>query len=241
MEIWEPTSRVLCVNTVVLNVLRGKTISKNRLARDVMFDCKVSHHHVRFDSFLHLTQVFSRTVEVTFPIADDSYRISFRTTVYETQCCSRDIEDGQWGQMGGSPKALATASGRGNQPAEGPPESNCGCPGPRNIRNEPSFWISSRRRLLRATGSSINLERITMDLSIDHFAKAQARRGACKRCYFWRQLQILNLCGTGTGCRVCRAERLQTLVHAPLEAQPLSLQPIPFHVQELAKPWRAML
>ena len=82
-----------------------------------------------------------------FSIVHDSHRMSFRTAVYETQCCSRDIENGQWGQMGGSPKALATASGRGNQPAEGPPESNRGCPGPRNIRNEPSFWISSRRRL----------------------------------------------------------------------------------------------
>ena len=148
-----------------------------------------------------------------FSIAHDSYRMSFRTTVYETQCCSRDIEDGQWGQMGGSPKALATASGRGNQP---PPESNRGCPGPRNIRNELSFWISSRRRLppcqwetsqQNSTGSSMNLERSTMDLSIDHFAKAQACRGAFMRCYFRRQLEILNLCGTGTGCRVCRAER----------------------------------
>ena len=31
--------------------------------------------------------------------------------------------------MGGSPKALATASGKGNQPAERLPESNRGCPG----------------------------------------------------------------------------------------------------------------
>ena len=28
-------------------------------------------------------------------------------TVYVTQCCSRDNEDGFQGQMGGSPKALA--------------------------------------------------------------------------------------------------------------------------------------
>ena len=33
-------------------------------------------------------------------------------------------------QMGGSPKAPTSASGRGNQPAGGDPESNHGCPGP---------------------------------------------------------------------------------------------------------------
>ena len=32
--------------------------------------------------------------------------------------------------MGGSPKASTTASGRGNQPAVGDPESNLSCPGP---------------------------------------------------------------------------------------------------------------
>ena len=36
--------------------------------------------------------------------------------------------------MGGSPKASATASGRGNQPAGDDPESNSGCPGFHDIR-----------------------------------------------------------------------------------------------------------
>ena len=39
------------------------------------------------------------------------------------------------GQMGGSPKASLTASGRGNQPVGRLPESNRGCPGPNdNVR-----------------------------------------------------------------------------------------------------------
>ena len=39
-------------------------------------------------------------------------------------------------QMGGSPKASTTASGKGNQPAGGDPESNRGCPGPMTSRGE---------------------------------------------------------------------------------------------------------
>ena len=55
----------------------------------------------------------------------------------ETPSCSRDIEDGLWGeQMGGSPKASTTASGRGNQPAGSDPESNRGCPGPHDIKRD---------------------------------------------------------------------------------------------------------
>ena len=38
--------------------------------------------------------------------------------------------------MGGSPNAPTTASGRGNQPAGGVPESNLGCPGPRDIMRD---------------------------------------------------------------------------------------------------------
>ena len=38
--------------------------------------------------------------------------------------------------MGGSPKAPATASGRRNQTAGGDPESNRGCPGPRDIERD---------------------------------------------------------------------------------------------------------
>ena len=58
-----------------------------------------------------------------------------------------------WGQMGGSPKALATASGRGNQPAGGLPESNHGCPGPSDIMREkagtlkPALSMSSRAKV----------------------------------------------------------------------------------------------
>ena len=40
------------------------------------------------------------------------------STVYLTQCCSRVSEDELQGADGWQPKSLATASGRGNQPAE---------------------------------------------------------------------------------------------------------------------------
>ena len=76
--------------------LMAKIVSENRLAHDIMFDCKVSLRHVRFDVLLHLTQAFSRTVEVTIYIAHDSYRMSTCTTVYVTQCCSEVNEDGLW-------------------------------------------------------------------------------------------------------------------------------------------------
>ena len=56
--------------------------------------------------------------------------------------------------MGGSPKASATASGRGNQPARDDPESNSGCPGFHNIREiaasaltEAVFQLPLQRRV----------------------------------------------------------------------------------------------
>ena len=51
-----------------------------------------------------------RTVEVTISIAHDTQSV-------EAQRCSRDNETKLEGQMGGSPKASLTASGRRNQPA----------------------------------------------------------------------------------------------------------------------------
>ena len=64
---WQLRTRerfVHCVNTVTVHMPLGK-ISENRLAHDITFDCKVFLRHVQFDVFLHLTQAFSRTVEVT--------------------------------------------------------------------------------------------------------------------------------------------------------------------------------
>ena len=55
--------------------------------------------------------------------------------------------------MAGSPKASATASGRGNQPAGDDPESNRGCPGHNDIMREiagslkPALSMSSRARV----------------------------------------------------------------------------------------------
>ena len=43
-------------------------------------------------------------------------------------------------QMGGSPKASTTASGRGNQPAGRDPESNRSSPGPRDIKRDGSRY-----------------------------------------------------------------------------------------------------
>ena len=54
----------------------------------------------------------------------------------ETPKLSRDIADGLRGADGWQPKAPTTASGRGNQPAGGDPESNRGCPGPRDIKRD---------------------------------------------------------------------------------------------------------
>ena len=130
MAIWELTSR-LCVNTVVLNVLCGETISKNGPAHDVMFDYKVSHHHVRFDSFLHLTQVFSRTVEVTISNRPRQLpHVNLHNSLRDPKLLKGQRRRIMEGQMGGSPKASATASGRGNQPAGEDPESNICSPTP---------------------------------------------------------------------------------------------------------------
>ena len=78
--------------------------------------------------------------------------------------CQGTSETDCGGQMGGSPKAPTTASGRGNQPAGGDPESNRGCPGFRDIKRDghnrletsvkPALSISSRARVQSQPRSS---------------------------------------------------------------------------------------
>ena len=72
----------------------AKIVSENRLAHDILFDCKVSLRYVRFDVFLHLTQVFLRTVEVT--ISDRPQQLP-RAKLHNSlrdPLLLRDIEDG---------------------------------------------------------------------------------------------------------------------------------------------------
>ena len=113
----------------------------------------------------HLDKVSAtsmRTAEVTICITlerllDRSRQlphVNFAQQSIETPSCSRDNKDGLWrGQMSGSPKASATASGRGNQPAGRSPESNRGCPGPSDIMREtartlkPALSMSSRAKV----------------------------------------------------------------------------------------------
>ena len=68
--------------------------------------------------YCNLRRLCIRTVEVTISIAHDSYRMSARTTVHRDPTLLRSQQRRiMEGQMGGSPKASSTASGRGNQPA----------------------------------------------------------------------------------------------------------------------------
>ena len=96
------------------------------------------------------------------------------------------------GQMGGSPEAPTTASGRGNQPAGGDPESNPGCPGPRDVKRD------GHNRL----GNSVKRA-----LSISDRAKVQSqsrsspRRGnGCSRAQ-WETFK--KWCGFGTSISKC--------------------------------------
>ena len=93
---------------------------------------------------------FTRTAEVTIciisddcPIALDSYRMSTRSTVYRDPTAARGTSKTDCGWVGGGgggggwqPKSPTTASSRGNQPAGSNPESNRGCPGPRDIKRD---------------------------------------------------------------------------------------------------------
>ena len=71
-------------------------------------------------TMLEVTRLARRTVFCTdmtqFMLHDRDCIISIIVNL--TQCCSRDFEDGLQGADGWQPKSLATAFGRGNQPAE---------------------------------------------------------------------------------------------------------------------------
>ena len=63
--------------------------------------------------------------------------------------------------MGGSPEAPTSASGRGNQPAGGDPESNRGCPGP----------VTSREM------ATIGRTSVKPALSLSSWVKVQSNQG----------------------------------------------------------------
>ena len=79
------------------------------------------------------------------------------------QSCSRDIGDGLWARRWvAAQKPPQSASGRRNQPAGGDPESNRGCPGPRDIKRDghnrletsvkPALLISTRAKVQSTLG-----------------------------------------------------------------------------------------
>ena len=86
--------------------------------------------HVRFNSFFTL-----RTVEVT--ISDRPRQFPHATCIQSTRpkAAQGSAKTDYGGADGWQPKSPLTASGRGNQPAEGLPESNRGCPGPVTSRD----------------------------------------------------------------------------------------------------------
>ena len=81
--------------------------------------------HVRFDSFFHLTQVFSRTVEVTICIILERLldcprqlpHVNSHNSPSRPKAAQGSTKTDYGGADGWQPKSPPTASGRGNQPA----------------------------------------------------------------------------------------------------------------------------
>ena len=81
--------------------------------------------------------------------------VSTRSTVYrDPKAAQGTLKTDCGGQMGGSPKAPTTASGRGNQPAGGDTESNRSCPGPMTSRGETTLSTSSLAKVQSQPRSS---------------------------------------------------------------------------------------
>ena len=96
-----------------------------------------SIRHVRFDSFFHPTQVFSRTVEVTiFDRPRQLPHVNSHNSLPRPIAALRSTKTDHGGADGWQPKSPLTASGRGNQPAGNDLESNRGCPGPHDIKRD---------------------------------------------------------------------------------------------------------
>ena len=78
------------------------------------------------------------------------------------QSCSRDVGGRLREADGWQPKSFPTASGRGNQPAGGDPESNRGCPGPLTSRvcgaaQRRFLKISDQETVSRRESDSVNI------------------------------------------------------------------------------------
>ena len=100
---------------VVTRVLLVLTLSVH-VCVESLVACSI--RHVRFDSFFHTTQVCLRTVEVTtFDRPRQLPHIDAHNSHRDPTLLMGQRRQTMEGQMGGSPKAFATASGRGNQPA----------------------------------------------------------------------------------------------------------------------------
>ena len=81
--------------------------------------------------------------------------VSTRSTVYrDPKAAQGTSKTDCGGQMGGSPKAPTTASGRGNQPAGSDPESNRSCPGPMTSRGETTLSTLSLAKVQSQPRSS---------------------------------------------------------------------------------------
>ena len=80
--------------------------------------------------FYTLTKVFLRTVEVTISNRPRQLpHVNSQNRSSRPKAAQGSAKTDKEGQMGGSPKASATTSGRGNQPAGEDPESNICCLG----------------------------------------------------------------------------------------------------------------
>ena len=88
----------------------------------------------------HLTQLFTRTVEVTMSV---SYRIASLSRPKAALGMDGRLQEAD----GWQPKSFSTAAGIGNQPAGDDPESNRDCPGPLIKK----LWSSNRRFLKTET------------------------------------------------------------------------------------------
>ena len=129
--------RVLLVLTLSVHVC------ELRICKFVESLVACSIRHVRFD-FFHPTHVCLRSVEVTiFDRPRQLPHVDSHNSHRDPTLLMGQRRQTMEGQMGGSPKAFATASGRGNQPAEDDPESNRSCQGSHNIREMATSAVNS--------------------------------------------------------------------------------------------------
>ena len=132
------------VTRVLLILTLSVHVCEVRIRKFVESLVACSIRHVRFDSFCHTTQVCLRTVELTiFDRPRQLPHVNSHNSHRDPTLLMGQRRQTMEGQMGGSPKAFATASGRGNQPAEDVAESNRSCPGSHDIREMATLAVNS--------------------------------------------------------------------------------------------------